>query len=342
MSKFLIANKLRRGSPLVTPSGIGQEIAEQYHVESALNAVQSFFDASVASEIYWQGKQDYYSLDSDFGPLNPPYENLWMEWTIPARVLVGGNWREVEQTTWAANVTTKPLEISDFDEWSIRKWFDMMRPKGLIKKEPTDDEYKEIAELVQARGLDSFAPAGVGNLVVSIDLFFSSHTAENVFLIPVRKTIQLNPKTGSYVAGSCFDLSPESATESQRSYLHGIVDANPVWLALQLINCRNVKTALQGSVFNRSSAEKRRGEPVIKYHTIVLPGTKTEARIGKRQPKQDVLALHKVRGHFKTFTAERPLMGRHVGTYWWGWQVRGNPDNGIVISDYKLKINGAA
>jgi hypothetical protein len=25
-----------------------------------------------------------------------------------------------------------------------------------------------------------------------------------------------------------------------------------------------------------------------------------------------------VDGHFKTFTAEAPLFGKHVGTYWWG------------------------
>jgi hypothetical protein len=29
-------------------------------------------------------------------------------------------------------------------------------------------------------------------------------------------------------------------------------------------------------------------------------------------------------------------MGKHVGTYWWGWQLRGDPKHGIVISDYQL------
>jgi hypothetical protein len=43
-----------------------------------------------------------------------------------------------------------------------------------------------------------------------------------------------------------------------------------------------------------------------------------------------------VRGHFKTFTAEKPLMGRAVGTYSWGWQLRGDPKRGIVISDYQF------
>lgn len=48
------------------------------------------------------------------------------------------------------------------------------------------------------------------------------------------------------------------------------------------------------------------------------------------------MALHRVRGHFKTFTADRPLLGQHVGTYWWGWQIRGKAENGINVSDYRL------
>lgn len=31
------------------------------------------------------------------------------------------------------------------------------------------------------------------------------------------------------------------------------------------------------------------------------------------------------------------LMGRHVGTYWWGWQIRGNAEKGMVVSDYSLE-----
>lgn len=36
-------------------------------------------------------------------------------------------------------------------------------------------------------------------------------------------------------------------------------------------------------------------------------------------------------------TSERPLFGKYTGTYWWPWQVRGNADNGAVISKYVVK-----
>ena len=107
--------------------------------------------------------------------------------------------------------------------------------------------------------------------------------------------------------------------------------------ALTLINCKNVTTDDKHRItFSRSGTEKRRGIPArkIKYHTIVLPGggSTWDRKTGRHR----AAALHRVRGHTKTFTADKPLMGKHVGTYWWGWQVRGSADNGIVVSDYEM------
>ncbi|HET6241541.1 MAG TPA: hypothetical protein VFD99_06080 [Arthrobacter sp.] len=48
---------------------------------------------------------------------------------------------------------------------------------------------------------------------------------------------------------------------------------------------------------------------------------------------------HLARGHFKTFTEDAPLLGKHVGTYWWGWQVRGQGDAGIIEKTYTLKAD---
>lgn len=112
---------------------------------------------------------------------------------------------------------------------------------------------------------------------------------------------------------------------------------------LTLMNCRNVETAPSGSVkMGRSGRQKRQGvKPVeVRYKTIVLPGggsTKVGSGSGAHHR---ATALHKVRGHLKTFTAERPLMGKHVGTYWWGWMVRGSKEHGEVIADYKLGETG--
>jgi len=48
-----------------------------------------------------------------------------------------------------------------------------------------------------------------------------------------------------------------------------------------------------------------------------------------------------VRGHFATYTQERPLFGRYAGTVFIPAHVRGTPEAGIVIKDYALAETAA-
>ncbi len=309
MTNFLIADMIRQeGGHITAPAALppGFDDADSF-VEfcgAALEAA-AFFDVSVASELFWNGRQDYYELDKDFGPLRPPYPVMWMEWDVPDRVLIEGQWVDGQRSHWAALVTTTE-EVNAEVEVMVRLFF--TRSDGRI-------------------------PALDGRLVRGVEM------------LPILKRMRIDAVTGRYVYDSGADLIPNSATDDPQT-LHDmklLSDAHVVvvWMALQLINCRNVTTRQQGSVFTRSGTEKRQGVPVTRYHTIVLPGTEIngDRHKGKGRSKQDVLAMHKVRGHFKRYTAEAPLMGKHVGTYWWGWQVRGKPEHGTVIADYKF--NGA-
>jgi hypothetical protein len=108
---------------------------------------------------------------------------------------------------------------------------------------------------------------------------------------------------------------------------------------LTLMNCRNVTTPTAGAMkMRRSGRQKRQGlKPFeVRYNTIKLPGGGSTSAGSGSGTHDRATALHRVRGHTKTFTAEAPLMGKHVGTYWWGWQLRGDPERGIVESDYLL------
>jgi len=60
---------------------------------------------------------------------------------------------------------------------------------------------------------------------------------------------------------------------------------------------------------------------------------KTEGGIEKSGPRK---ALHLVRGHFKSFSADKPLFGRVVGTFWWESSIRGSLAKGRVEKDYEV------
>ncbi|MGV9615167.1 hypothetical protein [Nocardia xishanensis] len=112
------------------------------------------------------------------------------------------------------------------------------------------------------------------------------------------------------------------------------------YLAIGLMNCRNVEiTETQTSI--RSSRKPKRGTPKplkpLVHHVITLPGS--------RRPRNSVevqaigggpTPLHLVRGHFKTYTADAPLLGKHVGTYWWQPAVRGDREHGVIETSYRV------
>ena len=136
------------------------------------------------------------------------------------------------------------------------------------------------------------------------------------------------------VPGSGFVQTVERGSEKHAWALAMVAPA--MW-AIGLMNCKNV--SLAECTTANVTRKQRRKRPEVKYHTIVLPGGGVRSSNVLGSDGSMAMAEHRVRGHFKTFTHEAPLLGQHVGTYWWGWQVRGNKKNGVVVSDYKVGAN---
>jgi hypothetical protein len=243
------------------------------------------FDVQVAADIYWRGTNDSYDI-SRLGPLKLPFDDVWMEWSVPSGSLINQ------------------------DE-------DLM------------------TELVGMRCGAYLQVTDNGFCVVMLAI---NPETEEMFLWPTVEHVTLDGQ-GNYVSAEALPKFPDMTDQLiQQSAAMVRMFTLPAFMALGLTNCRNVKTAETGSVrMRRSGREKRQGVPPkeLRYSTIILPGGGSIAS-DKRGGSHRAAAVHRVRGHFKTFTAERPLLGKHVGTYWWGWNVRGNPEHGEVQSDYEM------
>jgi len=319
MSKFPFYALIRNGYSPKGFLGIGDGTMNW---DAAREDLGVPFDVQVSSDLYWTGKQDFYHLEKDFGPLRPPYPAMWMEWRVPSVPLINGQPRPESRFAgrrMAALVTESP----EFTSAEIRDQITQQRKGG-------NPEFYSTVRRIPDRG--------VGVTIIQ----FIEGDSGNPECIPLPVSILLDVETGRYVPGSKLDLPAKSWTAE---YLDGsdgriklirAIDQNVPLLALTLINCRNVSVADGGQAFARTTREKRLGVPAVRFKTIVLPGIQRGTSSRVRSMNSDVMAMHRVRGHFKTYTPDAPLMGKHVGTYWWGWQVRGNKDNGVVVSDYKL------
>ncbi len=112
----------------------------------------------------------------------------------------------------------------------------------------------------------------------------------------------------------------------------------PLNFALMLINCKNISTKKQNPPTSLNKKRKKNfRQPLFSYNTLQLhlPGG-TESKIYDITNSKEEVRLHFCRGHFKTYTKDNPLFGKHVGRYWWTPQIKGNKNKGFIHKDYEI------
>lgn len=104
--------------------------------------------------------------------------------------------------------------------------------------------------------------------------------------------------------------------------------------AVGIINCKNVKTTQAHLPKSEKKKLRKNDLPIRSYWTLQLEVSPSggSGRNGTGSRKR----IHLCRGHFKVYTEDKPLLGRHVGAYWWQPHVRGNNKKGKVVKDYQL------
>lgn len=113
-----------------------------------------------------------------------------------------------------------------------------------------------------------------------------------------------------------------------------------VRLAMTFSHCKNVDYYERSHPPKLQKANIKRGKiPQETYKVLDIGGLVRQAkeqsnREGRSERAQ---ALHICRGHFKTYTEENPLFGKHTGTYWCPMHKRGSSEHGKVNKDYRIK-----
>lgn len=113
----------------------------------------------------------------------------------------------------------------------------------------------------------------------------------------------------------------------------------PVYLAISFMHCKNVERREEAPPPKLSKKwEKKHGRPLVRYHVLDIdPMRKVLSSEGGVETNGLKKALHICRGHFATYTEDKPLFGRVTGTFWKPQHVRGSAKNGVVVKDYNVK-----
>lgn len=263
-------------------------------------------EAQEATDKYWLDENDVWELRKDFGCMAPPYPFMWIESTahMPASKPVNGK---------ITSPDVKPVRM------------------GFKVEAYSEGQFMDLARILRRQF--KIQPC---NWVYMFEMFtdlphWPSITSHRY--IPARGYMSVDAQ-GAMV--QCW-VETEHPDPSIGEYMQELLWASgkAAFYAISMMNCRNVDVLPALTATRRAGKKTRRQpKPPIEYHRIKLPTPKASG--GGVGTLTGTTKLHTARGHFKTYTEDAPLMGKHVGTYYWGWQVRGRRENGEVISSYEV------
>lgn len=299
-----------------------------YSGETPVDHGMKLFSIQEIADIYY-ADPNATNLHEDFGPIRLPYSHAWFEFTDRSRIRSA---EESEAIGWFSEVNYA-VEMAEY---------------------PIPGE--SVPELIVAltrKGGSQFGKSGLwlGDAVSCIKArgFIKPPTNTPTTAMNTMRTIIQKIEAFLYVDkdGKPIDVyyaidAPGMPSDAQRylkesfgSFLHA------AWMAIGIANCKNITTSTATTRPTTSKKDRKKRRPETTYQVINLPTptrrSGTNAKPGEDTQGKSATRLHTVRGHFKTYTKEKPLMGMHVGTYWWSWTARGNADNGEIISTYNVK-----
>lgn len=256
------------------------------------------------ADFFWLHEQNEWDTREDFPCVALPWSPAWFEWRQPRQAVIDGQWSPLPPGWPAASFGV------------LARMIENPVPAYAVKWDLTFVVCGEVGPLVEMH----FPVDAVGRIV---------H-------IPVADGV-LHPIT-VFPASGVTDVMPLAERRRVASSLD-ICCAYPVLLALSFCHAKNVSISPEPIPARLQAARARRHHlPIERFYTLDIEPMRAVIAAATRegQPASLSAALHLVRGHFKTYTAEAPLFGARTGIYWWGLHARGDSRRGAIRKDYNV------
>lgn len=241
---------------------------------------------------------------SNLPRLAPPYENCWFEWTFNVRK------RDDAPDDFSGEIDEHLLDIMLNSEGDARVGVKLSSIR-------TDDDGWSLR-------FQFFMVMGSGTPLLFPIAYITTLNADGYF-VDNRKYVRegLHPILES--------LADQMLDDDMAQ--HGI---NAVLYALGLLNCKNIVTVERG-VPPVGVKRSRHRKWVHRHYVLQIRPMKEITKIEHDgESVESEISFHFCRGHFKTYTAEKPLFGKYVGDFWWDAHARGSIKKGIVTKDYNV------
>lgn len=243
-------------------------------------------------------------------PTRPPFPATWMEWGLPMDLRLcreGGQWPELMDGVMLVRMQ---------ERYSAS--FFCQNPSGgapvLIGVAEFDD------------GNGSFK-----------DRFI------NGWLSPVGEQFAkaMFAHAGNEAWNTCYSEQWQDwdAPSRAANYLAGTGALYVIDVSLRMLHVKNVELA-ETAPKRRKKQRRPRPDEDIRWTTIRVRPQGKQYADASTSALPTMTALHVVRGHFATYSSEKPLFGKYTGTFWREAHTRGDAAAGEVAKDYTIEIEG--
>lgn len=281
---------------------------------------------SNVAKYYREHEKSLWDIQDDVPNWSPPLHDFWLEWEM-----------EIDGSTMQKGVHFGVMDVNDDNRSEFSGMFK-------VKKDNPDMEYPwGPPELSQQRFDDSMSKAKwilFGTYWISGTRcpFTAEGSKFNDQKILAGCPININTWIAIVVdeKGRCqnYYLGGDFSTRNHQQMTNDLIVCG---LGISFMHCKNVKQ-VEAKEDPGERFRKQYKVPKFTYRTLCIdPMKEVLRREGQSETTGLKRALHICRGHFSTYSDEKPLFGKYAGTFWVSDHVRGKKEHGEVVKDYEVK-----
>lgn len=275
---------------------------------------------NVARWFYGGTDQEHWLIARDFPVILSPFETAWYEWHHDGHVR-SEKYGEYWQPSATMGFLVRVFERGDYTQVFGRDIVEAYREERNIEIRPR--WVQEVLAFVDAgKGKPARGPVAAWRVPI---------TAEGASCVnePEEAVYEMFPFMAT-------DMPAERLDVIQKGLIASIY---PTYMAIALMHCKNVKRTAHEIPEPVQKKRKRKDKlPLTRYYTLEIDALKEDVRAqGGAKSGGFNRAIHMRRGHFKHYTPDRPLFGKHVGRWFWADQLVGTPEIGRINKDYSPK-----
>jgi hypothetical protein len=334
-------------------------------LDRAFLSAEVIVSTNVTQYFFAGTDQEQWFLDRHFPNLAPPFDSFWIETKAPTHILSEHygtqSWevsdsqlyqRPVRWAAWFLNLSMESLSARKY----LREAFGTEIPHGkfwmytvtVFRQEETDSiiEPMWVFTLLIDRETGQVVRNPKGNPMEPF-LFGSSPLA--IMAQQVTQVKAAMQRQGRDPDEPLFSMRGADVDSNfPQTIFHmfeneALLLVKPLLLAISFMHCRNVERVVHHPAPKQNKARVARNLPPFnRFHTLtigpmqrIIDAAAASYR-GLHGRSGIEMALHQARGHFKTYTEAKPLMGHAVGTWFWGATTRGTKARGTVKKNYEV------